>query len=64
MEKNGNTFVPGDSVSQTQRAGNGKQASVATREGRVQSAASGDRVKVAWSDGTESWELPEDLNRG
>lgn len=60
MEKNGNTVVPGDEVTSTKSAG--KTAGAATT-GTVRPDTSDGRVKVAWSDGTESWERPEDLNK-
>lgn len=60
MEKNGNTFVPGDKV---RTVSAGKTAS-SRGVGEVRPESSEGRVKVAWEDGTESWEKPEDLNRG
>lgn len=60
MEKNGNTFVPGDKV---RAVSTGKTAS-SRGVGEVRPESSEGRVKVAWEDGTESWEKPEDLNRG
>jgi hypothetical protein len=59
MEKNGNTVVPGDEVTSTKSAG--KTAGV--NKGVVRPETSDGRVKVAWGDGTESWERPEDLNK-
>lgn len=60
MEKNGNTFVPGDRVRTTST---GKTAS-SRGVGEIKPESSDGRMKVAWEDGTESWERPEDLNRG
>jgi hypothetical protein len=62
MEKNGNTFAPGDTVV----AGinpDGKTAS-ARRSGTIQEACNDDQVKVAWDDGTTTLERPEHLQRG
>lgn len=65
MEKNGNTFVPGDKVT-TNVGAFGSNGKIAAQRGtgRVQPESSDGRMKVAWEDGTESWEKPEDLNRG
>jgi hypothetical protein len=60
MEKNGNTFVPGDTV----RSANTKGKTASQSTGTVRPETSEGRLKVAWQDGTESWEKPEDLNRG
>lgn len=65
MEKNGNTFVPGDKVT-TNVGAFGSNGKIAAQRGtgRVQPESSDGRMKVAWEDGTETWEKPEDLNRG
>lgn len=55
MEKNGNTFVPGDRVHVLR---GGKTAS--KDSGTVVSAVEG-RLKVSWDDGTETYERPENL---
>jgi len=58
MEKNGNTFAPGDAVTSTAA----KIASAAVT-GIVKTAADDGRLKVQWSDGTVTFERPEDLNK-
>ena len=65
MEKNGNTFVPGDKVVIPVGAfdANGKIAA-SRGKGEVKPETADGRLKVAWQDGTETWEKPEDLNRG
>lgn len=60
MEKNGNTFTPGEKVASTQTTG--KVAS--TRTGTVQPESSEGRMKVSWDDGTTSWEDPGTLKKG
>lgn len=62
MEKNGNTFAPGDTVVAGINT-DGKTAS-ARRSGTIQEACNDDQVKVAWDDGTTSLERPEHLQRG
>jgi hypothetical protein len=63
MEKNGNTFVPGDKVTLARNDLTTKRAAH-RGVGRVQPESSDGRMKIAWEDGSESWEKPEDLNRG
>lgn len=57
MEKNGNTFVPGDRVS-THEPG---QKISQRRIGQVCPESHDGKVKIAWSDGTSSWESPDEL---
>jgi len=65
MEKNGNTFVPGDKVTTNPGPADTNGKIAAQRgTGQVRPESSGGRLKVAWEDGTETWENPEDLNRG
>lgn len=65
MEKNGNTFVPGDAVTMTRGPfDSGGKIAAQRGTGKVQPETSDGRMKVAWQDGTESWEKPEDLSRG
>lgn len=61
MEKNGNTFVPGDTVTSSK----GDKTASARGAGKIKDSVSEDgRMKVAWQDGTETFEKPDDLNRG
>ena len=63
MNKHGNTFFPGDPVVGSP-AGNNKTASA--RRGKVMDVIDDHgtmRAKVAWDDGTESFEDPETLSK-
>jgi len=62
MEKNGNTFVPGETVVLARGDRRAKYAAYRIK-GVVMPEVSEDKVKVAWSDGSLSWESPEDLDR-
>lgn len=62
MEKNGNTFAPGDTV--VAGINTGDKTASARRSGTIQEACTDDRVKVAWDDGTTTLEQPEHLQRG
>ncbi len=62
MEKNGNTFAPGDIV--VAGIGNNGKTASASRSGKIEEYCDNDQVKVAWDDGTSTLERPEHLQRG